>query len=133
MKYTKGYKYQLAKDFTMMTPIIPSVGIITRYICLSEKGYLTISEGHAWDGCSGPTYDSKNSMIGGLVHDALYQLCRQKHLPKSFRPSIDLLFKNILIENGMFRWRAWVWYQAVRKFADFAADPRSAKEVYEVP
>ena len=130
MKYRKGYKYQLAEDFSMMTPICPQENIITRFICLSSKGYLTISCGYAWDGCSGPTIDTDNSMIGGLVHDALYQLCRQNLLPKSFRPRIDLLFKDILIEQGMFRWRAWIWYQAVRKCASFAADPKHQKKVY---
>ena len=132
MKYRKGYKYQLAEDFSMMTPICPQENIITRFICLSSEGYLTISCGYAWDGCSGPTIDTDNSMTGGLVHDALYQLCRQGHLPKSARPNIDLLFQDLLVKSGMFKWRAWVWYKAVSKFASYAADPKNVKVVYEV-
>jgi hypothetical protein len=132
MKYRSGYKYQLAEDFSIMTPIHPKENIITRWICLSSKGYLTISCGYAWDGCSGPTYDSKNSMIAGLVHDALYQLCRNNRLPKSERKKIDLFFKELLIKNGMFKWRANLWYQAVRKFGSFAADPKNIKKIYLV-
>jgi len=132
MKYTKGYKYQLYSDEQTQTGIIPAEPVFTKFIDLTATGLLIIRAGYAWDGCSGPTFDTENSMLGGLVHDALYQLLRLKLLPQSFRPHIDLLFKEVLIKEGMFKWRAHLWYLAVRKCAGFAADPKNRKKIYEV-
>lgn len=133
MKYRSGYKYQLAEDYTTITPIYPKENIITRYICLSTKGYLTISEGYAWDGASGPTIDTKNTMVPSLVHDALYQLIRERHLPQSARTDADILLYDLLRERGMFFLRAWLWHREVSKFAGWAADPKNVKKIHEAP
>lgn len=71
---------------------------------------------YAWDGPSGPTIDTKNSMRAALIHDILYQAIREKELPKKCRAKADKLFLELLKEDGMFCIRRWIWYLSVRAF-----------------
>jgi hypothetical protein len=133
ISYKKGFKYQLHEDYRIQTSIHPSEPIETTYIRLATSGELTIKKGYAWDGASGLTIDSKSSMRGALVHDALYQLLRMKLLSQAYRSYADALLRDICVEDGMWKWRANTWYRAVRKFADFAADPKNKKQVLTAP
>ena len=95
--------------------------------------HLSIKEGYAWDGPSGPTIDTKDFMRGALIHDALYQLLREGQLPKEDRKVADKVLKRTCLEDGMFPLRANVVYLAVRAFASFAADPANKKPVVYAP
>jgi len=79
---------------------------------------LTIHEGYAWDGASGPTIDTKSFMRGSLVHDALYQLISTKKLGKEHRRDADKVLYRICREDGMSWFRAKYVYYAVRKFGE---------------
>lgn len=75
-------------------------------------------------------------MRGSLVHDALYQLMRERHLDyKEHRQYADELLRDICLEDGMSRVRAWWVYQAVHIFAEMAARPREKfqDKIYRVP
>lgn len=133
IKYKDGYKYQLCEDYEIQTLLYPQFGIAGELITLTQNGRLLISKSYSWDGASGPTFDSKNSMRASLVHDALYQLMREDHLPMSNRPIVDRLFYDICVEDGMFKWRAWLWYQAVKRFALGAAAPENDRKVITAP
>ena len=133
VKYTKGYKYQLVEDYSIQTSIKPYKDMELKFISLSKDGLLTIKAGYASDGPSGPTIDTKNSIRGAFVHDALYQLIRQRCLPKSVRPQCDELAYRIWIEDGMYKWRAKLWKRELGKFAGYAADPKNAKETLTAP
>src|SRR5260370_31122772 len=74
--YNGGYKYQLKETYTIAIDIKPRTSIDTEYIDLDTQGNITIREGYAWDGPSGPTIDTLTFMRGSLVHDALDQLMR---------------------------------------------------------
>jgi hypothetical protein len=130
VSYKKGFKYQLAEPHTEYVSIFPKYNIYTDYLMLTPKGKLIISHGYAWDGASGPTFDTKSSMAGSLVHDALYQLMRMGLLDRSWRKQADKELKRICIENGMWKWRAWLWYQAVRIGAGPAASAKNMKKVF---
>ena len=91
-------------------------------------GWLSIGSGYAWDGMSG-AYDTMNSMLGSLVHDALYQLMRRGHLSRSERYAVDWIFYSILRAKGMWKFRAWYIYRMVVKAAAFAADPDNVKPI----
>lgn len=124
IKYKAGYKYQLKETYTIQIPIKPSQDIGTQYISLNTNGELTIREGYAWDGPSGPSIDTLTFMRGSLVHDALYQLMRQGHLDRNdHREAADKILRDICKEDAMWSFRAWYVYHAVRRFADPAADP----------
>lgn len=117
------YKYQLTIDYTIKILITPEDNILTDFIELDTEGNLTIKAKYAWDGPSGPTCDTKNFMRGSLVHDALYQLMRQKEIDIKKRDEADRLLKQHCIEDGMSRLRAWIVYKAVKWFGEKSALP----------
>ena len=122
IKYRSGYKYQLVDPYTVVLKFVkPREEINTQFIHLSGDGVLTVRPGYAWDGASGPTYDTKNSMRASLVHDALYQLIRIWRLPVGIRDKCDAEFYNMLIEDGMDELRAKIWLSAVSSFGEKAA------------
>lgn len=124
IRYQDGYKYQLKDDYVIvLADIVPDAPIATEFLEMDLKGTLTIKEGYAWDGPSGPTVDTLNFMRGSLVHDALYQLMREKHLNEDVcRPKADRHLQRLCIEDGMSSWRAWYVYQGVRFFGKSAAE-----------
>ena len=113
-----GWKYMLTEDYSVFVGLTPEIK--TDYIILSG-GILRIKAGYAWDGGSGPCWDTGTVMRGSLVHDALYQLLRLGLLAKSDRKAADRLLKNVCLEDGMNRFRAFYIYWAVRLFAGYAA------------
>ena len=130
--YTKGFKYQLAEMYKVQTPIT-GYRIITDYCTLQPDGMLTIFKDFAWDGPSGPTIDTKTFMRGSLVHDVLYKLLREERLPQSERFIADKLLQYICIEDGMWKLRAWIVFQAVHYFAKSAASPTNRKRIISAP
>lgn len=132
IKYTEGYKYQVAEDYSLQTTIT-GYDIDTDFICLTPDGLLTIKKGYAWDGASGCTIDTDSSMRGSLVHDAFYQLLREEKISQHYREVADAYLRDICIEDGMWTWRARLWYKAVRKFALSCANAENEKEVLTAP
>jgi hypothetical protein len=133
IEYKSGYKYQLASDYRVLTSIKPVTELNSGFLTLHPSGMLHISAGYAWDGCSGPTVDTKSTMRAGLVHDALYQLTRADLLSQSRRRDIDKEFHKILREDGMWKPRAWYYYQAVRRFGLSASSAENRKKVHRAP
>ncbi len=132
--YNGGYKYQLKEAYKVVIDIKPNTAINTEYIDLDTNGNLTIAEGYAWDGPSGPTIDTLTFMRGSLVHDALYQLMRESYLEHRVnRQAADRILQKICKEDGMWSLRAWLVYQGVRLFADPAADPADKRPVTRAP
>jgi hypothetical protein len=113
--YRGGYKYQLVDDYQVRIDILPAAFILTPFIRLDTDGLLSIVSGYAWDGPSGPAIDTKNFMRGSLVHDALYQLMRERKLdPETQREPADRILQRICLEDGMSSIRAWWVYTGVR-------------------
>lgn len=132
--YKGGYKYQLQYDFTIKTGIEPRTSYDQRYLRLDEQGTLTIKAGYAWDGPSGPAFDTLNFMRGSLVHDALYQLMRERVLDRELsKDPADRLLQAICREDGMSWVRAWWVYLGVKYFGKPATDPANEKECTWVP
>jgi hypothetical protein len=133
VKYRGGYKYQLAVDYTLNVGVYPVNDVKTDFIELTSHGLLTIRAGYAWDGASGPTVDTKSSMRGSLVHDALYQLMRMNLLEHSWRGKADDVLFALCLEDGMFRWRAWLWRKMVGEFADGASKHENDNPILTAP
>jgi hypothetical protein len=76
IRYRSDYKYQLAEEYKISISIKPKSNIETEFIDLDTDGNLTVKNGYAWDGPSGPVKDTDENMRASLVHDALYQLMR---------------------------------------------------------
>ena len=118
--YKEGYKYQLYLQYTVQTQI-KGFYAKTDYLELFPNGVLTINKSYAWDGPSGPTIDTKDSMRGSLVHDALYQLMRLGLISQSCRCLADEELHIICLEDGMWPFRAEIWEKMVKAFAAGAA------------
>lgn len=129
IKYRAGYKYQLAEQYSIMTPI-KGYDIQSYFISMRIDGLLTIKKCYAWDGCSGPTFDDKTNMRGGLVHDALYQLMREGKIPESYRSVADNLLRKICKEDGMNWFRDWYYFEGVDHLAKFAA--KKGSDLYPI-
>jgi len=115
IQYKAGYKYQLVKGDECMTRIYPGESITTPFIELTVLGKLTVKPSYAWDGPSGPTFDTKNSMRASLFHDALYQLMRENHITRNGnRKLADQVLRDVAREDGMGKARSWAWYHAVQ-------------------
>lgn len=118
----------------MRVAIRPRNPISTEFIDLDLEGNLLIKRGYAWDGPSGPTKDTPDFMRGSLVHDALYQLMRQRRLSKArWREAADLELKRICLQDGMSKRRANTVFRAVRIFGNPSASPRSKKKIMVAP
>lgn len=134
--YIDGMKYQLTQDFTAYTGIkfAPEGSIMKmKYIKLFPDGRLLIKAGFAWDGSSGPTRDTKNTIPGSLIHDALYMLIRNGKIPQHYREWVDVLMRDRCLRDGMWRYRAWTWFKALRRWASFAASKESIRKVRVAP
>ena len=125
MKYTKRkpYKYRLYADYSYYVDIAALQVSPSEYIKLTQ-GYIFIKKGYTWDGATDPAIDTKNFMIGSLVHDALYQLIREGVIDKDDKDKCDVILRDICLEQGMSRIRAWWVYQGVKRFGHKAIKSR---------
>jgi len=134
IKYRSGYKYQLAEDYHIKISIKPKDDIDNPFIALDTKGNLTVKSGYAWDGTSGPVFDTDNNLRASLVHDALYQLMRKRNLTqKEHKDKADKLFSKMCKEDGVPSAVAQVYYKMLKKLGKPSTDPKNAKIVKCAP
>lgn len=134
IRYKGGYKYQLDESYSVATGIKPAKPVTSPYINLSDEGILSINAGYCWDGPSGPLPDTKRNMRAALVHDALYQLMRLQMISRRrYKDIADVVFMDICIEDGTYRWLAKGYYRALKAFGKSATLPKNAKKVMIAP
>ena len=131
--YKAGYKYQLVEPYSQDIGIRPGRDIDTTYITLKHNGVLTVRAGYAWDGPSGPTFDTSDFMRGSLVHDVLYQLMRMDLLNREYKKDADRLLQKMCIEDGMPRIRAWWVYMGLQIGGRDATLPKNRKRKIVAP
>ena len=122
-KKRRKYKYNLRSDLEFCTNIKVDHPKDLGLLAIDGKGNLTIKEGYSWDGPSGPAIDTKNFMQGSLIHDALYQLMREGVLPQQHRKKADEILREVCINDGMSKVRAWWVYKGVRIGGASSAKP----------
>ena len=120
MKYKSGYRY-VSEDAEIRSVLLPDAQ--AQYVGISQ-GILVIAARYAWDGASFTLFKwfgtPKSWLTPSLVHDALYQLIREGLLDRQYREAADRLFREMLIERGVWRIVAWGAYYAVRVGGNFA-------------
>ena len=134
--YKKGYGNRLHEKFELYIPDSMTDKTITgsdNYVVLEPDGLMKFRRGYSWDGASGPTIDTKNTIRGSLVHDGLYQLMRENKLNRKHRNLVDKLLRQHLREDKMSRFRAWYWYKGVYIGAKKASLERSKRKVLSAP
>ena len=114
--YRKGFKYVLEKDYTVKIAVYPPEDIHAPFIDLLSNGLLTIRKGFPWDG-STCAIDTRKSMRGALVHDALYRLMNKPLalLSWKWKPAADFEYFKALIQDGFNRKWAHIRFKAVQK------------------
>ena len=110
----RTYKYNLLSDLTYLATIDVDIPKTEGLLRITSQGELLIKTGYSWDGPSGPTIDTKNFMSGSLVHDALYQLMREGFIQQSQRKRADEILRDICLQNGMSKIRAFWVFLGVR-------------------
>lgn len=95
--------------------------------CRARVSKVIVERGYAWDGASGPTFDTCGSTRAALVHDVLYQCMRLGYVTADSRKAADRLFHAMLKKGGMRPLRRWLWYVAVRWLGRKASEPTPRK------
>ena len=131
--FRRGYKYQTAREFSIKLEIAPLQPVRERFMSMEMDGSLTIFTGYAWDGASGPTWDTKSSMRGSLVHDVLYQLIRLKLIDPKHKEYADQVLHDLCTADGMWSWRADYWRWAVLTFGSASCEPDAEPEEEAAP
>jgi len=130
MKYQKvQYKYKLHETMSKQTHIL-GVDVHTQYIVLTPNGTLTIRKGYCWNG-SNWSIDWK-SKEASCFHDCLYQIMRLGLVDIKHRAYADGLYRDILLEKGLWEFHANLRYQALRAFGGTSAKlNENENKVYE--
>ena len=137
ISFTKGWKYQTTDAVRFALPYdqfgsLPEINHPEVYACGGHEPLLLVYRDFLWDGPSGPTYDTDDSMTPSLFHDAMYYMCREGRLDyKVWRPTIDLHFLALNRLAGMAEVRALAWYEAVKNAAEAQAMPQ-AERIYTI-
>lgn len=112
-----GGAKQLCAEFRFLLDRAPGYKGELGFIKFDSKGRVTIAPGYCWDGASGPTIDTLDSVCAALGHDVQYELMGAGLLPVFVYKNVaDLWFYNRLRADGMQDFRAWAWYRAVYAF-----------------
>jgi hypothetical protein len=134
IRYIKGIKYWVVEDvIPVQTPVI-GVTIIDRFFRLDPDGMLSIFAGFAWDGPSGWTFDTKDSMGPSAVHDVFCICMRDGRLSyDQWQDIVNEFFRKQCLEDGMPEWRADTWHWFVE--AGDAGNPEQGpdRRVLEAP
>lgn len=134
IRYLKDMGYVLSEDHAVQTPI-DGADIIDAWWRLFPDGRLIIFAGFAWDGPSGPTLDTKDSLRASLVHDVFCIAMRDGRLDFSRQDAVNNFFRQQCIDAGMPEWRAGLWHLGV-EFGDAGnpdQGPDPARTVHEAP
>jgi len=131
--YKKGLKYQIVGEPYIAKTLISGFEVAIPWIKLERDGTLTLFPGYAWDGSSGPTWDSSKDKQASAEHDAFYKLIRLGHLPHSLKSDIDKRYRDKCIEDGIFPIQANIRYWALRHWGDPSTRPSRRQATYYAP
>lgn len=103
---------------------VPAASSEAERVILDGNGQMLLQPDYRWDGASGLTIDTVSCRRAALAHDACYTMLRQRRLGPSRdteRKLADLWLWDLLLEDGMPRFRATYWHWAVCRFGASAA------------
>lgn len=135
--FKEGYKYWVNRPYHIEIDIHPIKQLYISFktvdielkdveipmVSLDPSGLLIIYPSYVWDGASGPTIDTLNSMRGSLIHDALYQLIRLGLIEYKYKDYADKLLHDLCTEDGMWSFRADYWQWSVSNFGSGSCRP----------
>jgi hypothetical protein len=108
---------QTCSEFKFTLPVKPGYSGDYGLVKFDPDGHVTVAIGFIWNGASGPTIDTSDTVCASLGHDVMYWLMQEFILPAAmYKQPADLWFYERLRTDGMPDLRAWYWYRAVMKF-----------------
>lgn len=110
-----GGAKQLCSEFVFELPYNTGKKFTKGFIDVNGK-IVTVKIGYVWDGASGPTIDTSDSVCASLGHDVMYELIGSGDISMDNKEGADFWFYERLIQDGMPQFRAFYWYKAVRLF-----------------
>ena len=125
------YKYVICRTYKIKLNFCTGFSVLGSKYDLSADGILEIKHGYAWDGASGPTFDTRNTMRASCVHDVLYQMMRESDIPTTFKDSADMELSLLMIEDGINSNKLWnkiragYYYWGVRIFGGIFCKPKA--------
>jgi hypothetical protein len=145
--FKEGYKYWVNRPYHIKIEIHPKRNICLSFktsdiygnqveiplVTLDTKGNLIVYTAYVWDGASGPTWDTLNSMIGSLIHDVIYQLIRLGLIDDSYKTYADQLLHDLCTADGMWEFRADYWQWAVKEFGTGSCRPSAEHQEMIAP
>ncbi len=107
--------YRMLKNRFLMTSFKGFEYECGRYSIIKD-GCIMAQPGFWWNGASGPTFDTPNTMEASCFHDILYDMLRLDKIPNTYwnRRKSDKMFYKALRRDGMSWFRANYWYWGVR-------------------
>ena len=130
MKYSKGINYQLEEDESIQT-CLNGYSVIDEYYALDPDGILTVKQSYSWDGASG-AIDTDTNLRASLFHDALCQMIGNDELPLEAIHEANRLYRDICLQDGMSKVRAWLEYKAITFHFRNGVKPQGDREVFEI-
>ncbi len=124
------YKYEVVQEYHLWGiglggKYLYILGTSSSYSPLNEPAYvhyylsgglLEIHSGYRWNG-SNVVFDTRACMRASCVHDVGYQLMQLGKLDISYRDYFDQMYRDMCIEDGMWRWHANIRYWGLKHFA----------------
>ena len=105
------YRIDLWRLFDIAVP-----GFKSEWVRCSN-GILMIPAGYHWNGANWPAVDTPSIIRASCIHDALYQAITAQSVI-NVKSEADFVFYKICRNDGMWRFRAWYAYQAVKMFGN---------------
>jgi len=109
--YNDRYRYKLLRRFEYHLGILKFAEYSGRFLEY-KKGWLILKPGYCWDGASGPTINTKSLILPSLIHDACYQLIRERYFSKLLRRKVDEKFKKLYLEEAKGILKPLFWLRA---------------------
>jgi hypothetical protein len=110
-----GGAKQLCSEFRFTLSSAPGYKGELGFIRFDSAGRVTVAPGYTWDGASGPTIDTPDTICASLGHDVMYELMGAGLLPvATYKEPADWWFYQRLLHDGTLGFRAWAWYRAVQ-------------------
>lgn len=125
MRFKGGYRYVTTSPAEQaLGPWAEGLSFNLQEFVILQNQVLRISAHYAWDGASFFLFKWFGTpgpfKVPSLFHDGLYQGLREGKLAHAYRDEVDLLFYDMLVARGVWRWVAAVAYYAVRIFGNYA-------------
>ena len=133
--YRDGYKYQLARDYTERFEALAGIldtPVVHAFFQIDPDGTVTIRASYAWDGLTG-AIDDVRSLRASLVHDVCCQAVAEGLAPIELRAAGDIVFREIMRENGVPWPVVWWRFRAVTRYRQLVVARRLVRVAARAP